>query len=232
LGDEAKVTALVPMKEHSHRVPGKNSRLMCGEPLFSWIMRSLVASKYVDSIVVDTDSEAISREVGTRFGGVQLLERPESIRGDSVAVNTLIAHDLSKLEGEHFLQTHSTNPLLTASTIDCAIECYFEGLGQHDSLFAVTRHQARMYWGDGRAVNHNPDQLLRTQELTPLYEENSCFYLFSRTSFEQSGNRRIGLRPRMFEVDKLESVDIDEEQDFELAEMLMRARLATGGGGL
>lgn len=220
------VTALVPMKHSSHRVPGKNTRPMCGEPLFYWILRSLEASKHIRSIAVDTDSEVIWRGVVARFDKVRLIERPESLRGDDVPVNAIIAYDLATLDGEHFLQTHSTNPLLTAPTTDRAIEFYFQGLGQHDSLFSVTRHQARMYWGDGRAINHNPEELLPTQELLPLYEENSCFYLFSRTSFELSGKRRIGLAPRMFELDKLEGVDIDEEQDLRLVEALMAARLA------
>jgi N-acylneuraminate cytidylyltransferase len=151
---------------------------------------------------------------------VIILDRPESIQGDLVSMNDIIAYDLSQLDGEHFLQTHSTNPLLRAETIDRAIETYFEGLEDFDSLFGVTKVQTRFYDKDANPVNHNPEELLRTQDLEPLFEENSNFYIFSKTSFESAGNKRIGCKPQIFEVNKLEAVDIDEPEDFKLAELL------------
>ena len=222
------IIALVPMKDHSERVPGKNMRPFSGRPLFHWIVMSLQNSTYITRIVIDTDSEAITQNALEHFDRVSILERPEVIRGDFVSMNEIIAYDLSQIEGGHFLQTHSTNPLLTTETIDKAIECYFNRLETYDSLFSVTRYQVRLYWEDGRPINHNPQELLRTQDLEPIYEENSCLYIFSKASFSQSGDRRIGLRPRMFEINKLEAVDIDEEQDFRLAEILHKLKYAEG----
>ncbi len=224
------ITALVPMKGHSERMPGKNTRLLCGAPLFHWILDSLCQSEYVVDIVVDTDDDAIADDVQKRFSRVTLLSRPEDIRGDYVPMNAIIKYDLTQCRGDHFIQTHSTNPLLTGGTIDAAIARYFDGLGTYDSLFSVTRHQARMYWQDGRPINHDPEELLPTQLLDPIYEENSNFYVFSKASFAQSGDRRIGLRPQMFDVNPLEAVDIDEEQDFVLATILMKQRLSERGG--
>jgi CMP-N-acetylneuraminic acid synthetase len=129
------------------------------------------------------------------------------------------------LPGEHFLQTHSTNPLLSTETIDKGVELYFHNLEIYDSLFTVTRHNARFYWSDGRPINHDPQELIRTQDLPPILEENSNLYIFSRESFKQSDNRRIGLRPYLFEVSKFEAIDIDEEEDFLLAELLCQAKL-------
>lgn len=226
--NKPEVIALLPMKDHSERVPGKNMRTFSGRPLFHWIIMSLQNSKYIGRIVIDTDSRAIAQNALEHFDGVSILDRPEAIRGDFVSMNAIILYDLSQIEGEHFLQTHSTNPLLTTETIDKTIECYFDGLEMCDSLFSVTRHQTRLYWQDGRPINHNPEEMLRTQDLDPIYEENSCLYIFSRTSFSQSGNRRIGLRPQMFEIDKLEAVDIDGEQDFRLAEILFKSKYAEG----
>lgn len=224
-----KVIALVPMKEHSERVPGKNMRSFCGRPLFHWVIMSLQNSKYITRIIINTDSQAIAQNALEYFDCVEIVERPEAIRGDFVSMNVIIAYDLSQVEGEHFLQTHSTNPLLTTATIDKAIESYFKSLETYDSLFSVTCHQARLYWQDGQPINHNPRELLRTQDLHPVYEENSNLYIFSRTSFSQSGNRRIGLKPQMFEMDKLEAVDIDQELDFRLAEALRKLNYAQGG---
>ena len=142
-------------------------------------------------------------------------------------MNEVIAYDLSRIEAQHFLQTHSTNPLLKSTTIDNAISTYFESLEQYDSIFSVTRLQTRLYTSDGRPLNHNPAQLLRTQDLEPIYEENSNLYIFSKTSFMANNRNRLGLNPKMYEIEKLEAIDIDEEEDFILAEVLCKMRIQT-----
>jgi CMP-N-acetylneuraminic acid synthetase len=88
----------------------------------------------------------------------------------------------------------------------------------------VTRLQTRLYWEDGSPLNHNPAELLRTQDLPPVFEENSNIYIFSRASFDHAGRMRIGKTPLMFEMDRLEAVDIDEEADFRVAEALFSLR--------
>ena len=95
---------------------------------------------------------------------------------------------------------------------------------QFDSLFSVTRIQSRLFWESGEPVNHNPEELLRTQDLPPLFEENSNIFLFSKTSFTAAANKRIGLSPKMFVMDKLEAIDIDEEDDWIMAETLYKRR--------
>ncbi|CAK7042280.1 MAG: CMP-N,N'-diacetyllegionaminic acid synthase [Bilophila sp.] len=217
------LVALLPMKGHSERVPHKNIRPMCGKPLFFYIAQTLQDCRYIKSIIVNTDSEHIAEMAQSHFPKVIIHWRPEELRGDLVSMNAIIADDMARCEGEHFLQTHSTNPLLKTATLEKGIEAYFQHLDTYDSLFAVTRLQTRLYWASGEPVNHNPAELKRTQDLPPLFEENSCFYLFSRKSFVASGNRRIGLHPQMFPIDKLESIDIDNPQDFVLAETLMQA---------
>lgn len=216
------IAALVPMKGHSERVPNKNMKRFNGMPLYHAIMNVLSHSKYVDKIVINTDSEMIAEDALKHFDNVQIIWRPQDIRGDFVSMNDIIAYDLSQLQGEHFLQTHSTNPLLTTETLDSAIQMYFDYLNQYDSLFSVTRFQTRFYWEDGKAINHNPGELLRTQDLPPVFEENSNFYIFSKDSFKKAGNKRIGLRPQMYEVNKLEAIDIDAPEDFQLAELLYK----------
>ena len=173
--------------------------------------------------------EGIAEDAQRNFERIQIISRPEEIQGDFVPMNEIIAYDLSQLDGEHFLQTHSTNPLLRTETIKVAIEAYFKGIEKFDSLFSVTRMQTRLYWSNGKPVNHNPQELLRTQDLPPVFEENSNFYIFSKTSFLNAGNNRIGLKPQMFEINKLEAIDIDEAEDFELAEMLYKKRMNQKG---
>jgi len=215
------VKVLLPMKGNSERVKNKNLRDFNGKPLYHAIMKSLLASRYIEKIVIDTDSEAIAKDAKDNFGDrVMIIDRPKEIQGDFVSMNNIISYDLAKLDGDYFLQVHSTSPLLKAETIDRAIEVYFESLNRYDSLFGVTKIQARFYDKNVKPINHNPEELLRTQDLEPIYEENSSLYIFSKESFRGADNKRIGANPQMFEVDKLEAVDIDEPEDFKLAELL------------
>lgn len=220
-----KCIALLPMKAHSERLPNKNIRSFCGNPLYHSILTSLLKSEYIKEVVINTDIKSIAEEVTELFKNVRVIDRPKELCGDYISINSLIAYDMSQSEGEHFLQTHSTNPLLTTETINKAILKYFNNFEKFDSLFSVTRLQKRFYTPNGSPINHDPkDHLLRTQDLPSIYEENSCIYIFSRDSFKKANNHRIGLKPQMFEINLHESIDIDEESDFILAEALYKIK--------
>lgn len=218
------IIALLPMKGHSERVPNKNMRLFSGRPLYHCVADVLEQCQYISSFVIDTDSIIIAEDATKHYNKVKIIKRPDELKGDNVSMNRIIQHDLTLLDGEHYIQTHSTNPLLTIDTLNLAIDTYFMGLGSYDSLFSVTRLQTRLYLQSGVPVNHNPNELLRTQDLPPVFEENSNFYIFSKSSFSHADNKRIGLKPKMLEISKLEAVDIDEEEDFQLAEQLFKLR--------
>lgn len=219
-----KLTALLPMKGHSERVPNKNMRLFAGKPLYHCVAKVLQKSDYIETIVINTDSDTIAEDAAKHFSKVKIHIRPENIRGDMVSMNDIIAHDINHYSGEHFLQTHSTNPLLSVKALEEGIKTYFSMPEEFDSVFSVTQWQTRFYWPSGKPVNHNPEELIRTQDLSPVFEENSNFYIFSKKTFKKNKNRRIGLRPKMFVMERLEAIDIDEESDFKLAEILYMMR--------
>jgi CMP-N-acetylneuraminic acid synthetase len=228
---ESTVTALVPMRHHSERVPGKNYRLMAGRPLYAYILETLLCCRSVSQIAVDTDSPVIRDGVAQRFPSVILIERPEVLRGGEVPTNAILEHDLGLLEGEFFLQTHCTNPLLTSATVDRAVEAFRQAFPGRDSLFSVTRLQKRLWQKDGRPINHDPAVLLRTQDLPPVFEENSCLYLFDRQGFLGRRNR-LGISPMLYEIEAGEALDIDEEQDFQLVESILRSDWSLSKAGL
>lgn len=217
---QEKVNFLLPMKGHSERVPGKNMKPFCGAPLYHTVMKELLKSKYISGVFVNTDSELISDDIKKFFPQTLIISRPPSLCGDDVSMNKVIEYDLSLITGNYFLQTHSTNPLLSVDTIDRALEFFFSSGNMYDSVFGVNRIQSRLYRSDGSAINHNPEELIRTQDLEPVFEENSTLYIFSRESFKNAGNRRIGRRPYMFEVPHVEAVDIDTRADFDMAGFL------------
>ena len=216
--------ALLPIKAHSQRVPGKNFRDFCDKPLYTWILETLLDCPLIDRVVVDTDHEPLIDQLHARYPAVQTLLRPESLRGDMTSMNDIIAYDITQAPADAYLQTHATNPLLTVQTICAAITAYQTLQSPYDSLFSVNRIQARTYWRDGTPINPTLGELKRTQDLEPVFEENSNLFLFSPASFAASGSR-LGLHPALFETPKMESLDIDEEEDFRFAQLVMGARL-------
>ena len=214
-----KIAALVPMRHHSQRVPGKNYRLLAGRPLYQHILLSLLAVPQIDQIVIDTDSPIIIEGVQAQFPQITIIERPEHLRDDHVPMNEILTYDTGQVNADLYLQTHSTNPLLRPQTISQAIERLQSSFPAYDSLFSVTRLQTRLWDQLGRAINHNPAILLQTQDLPPVYEENSCIYIFTRQNLVERRNR-LGLRPLMFPIDAAEAWDIDEEIDFAIVNIL------------
>ena len=135
----------------------------------------------------------------------------------------VLLHTTAQVDADYYLQTHSTNPLLSSQTISRAVRTFLYGRGKYDSLFSVKRLQTRLWNESGEPINHDPDKLIRTQDLSPVFEENSCIYIFSRQTLEKKGNR-IGEKPLLFEMGPVESLDIDEEVDFRIAELLFQHR--------
>ncbi|MDD2922137.1 MAG: acylneuraminate cytidylyltransferase family protein [Anaerolineales bacterium] len=221
-----KLAALVPMRHHSQRVPGKNYRPLAGKPLFHHILETLLAVPEIETVMVDTDSEPVMDGVRRDFPTVKLILRPENLRADDVPMNDILLHDTAQVNADFYLQTHSTNPLLKAESVSRGIKTFFDQYPKYDSLFSVTRLQTRLYFQDGRAINHNPLELIQTQDLPPVYEENSCMYLFTRENLIRK-RHRIGDKPLMFEIGADEAWDIDEELDFEITDYLMKRRNAS-----
>jgi CMP-N-acetylneuraminic acid synthetase len=219
-----RLVALMPMRHDSERVRGKNYRPFGdGRPLFHHMLDALLECPEIDRVVIDTDSPTIKGDCAERYPDVVVLDRPQHLLSGMTPMNEVLLHDVTQVESEFYVQTHSTNPLLRSETLRRAIGTFFEGYPGHDSLFGVTRLQTRLWDGSGRAINHDPDVLIRTQDLPPLFEENSCIYIFAGQTLREHGNR-IGEHPRLFEIDRLEAVDIDDEVDFEVAELLYERR--------
>ncbi len=218
-----KIVALVPMRHHSQRVPGKNYRPLGGKPLFHHIISTLLGVPEIAEIVVDTDSPEVIAGLEKNFSIVRIIERPDHLRSDDIAMNEILAYDTAQVQADFYLQTHSTNPLLKADTISAAINSFISNYPSYDSLFSVTRLQTRLWDQLGRAINHNPSILLQTQDLPPVYEENSCIYIFERETLVSHRNR-IGKRPLMFEINAAEAWDIDEELEFRMVEILTQVQ--------
>lgn len=220
-----RVAAIVPMRHSSERVKGKNYRVLGDAPLFHHIVRTLLATPSIDEVVIDTDSPTVREDTLAVFPTVKVLERPEHLRDGNIAMNDVLLNTVSQLDADVILQTHSTNPFLSSDTVQHAFDVFFDPSNDYDSVFGVTRLQARLWDKNTQPVNHDPAVLLRTQDLDPIYLENSCFYIFTPDVLRERGNR-IGAKPAMVEVPAGEAIDIDEESDWDLAVAVWNMRQA------
>jgi len=226
-----RVVALLPMKANSERVKGKNFREFCGKPLFRWILDTLLEVDEIDQVIINTDARHILTENGlTETDRIVIRDRKPEICGDLVSMNLILADDVANVEADIYLMTHTTNPLVSADTIRSALKTFQEAqsTSETDSLFTVDKIQTRFYRGDCSAVNHDPDNLLRTQDLEPWYEENSNLYIFTKSSFEKT-EARIGRNPMMFESQQFESIDIDTPADWDFAVVAANYKLQQEG---
>ncbi|GAA0856811.1 acylneuraminate cytidylyltransferase family protein [Aliiglaciecola litoralis] len=214
-----KIVALLPMKANSTRVKGKNFREFCGKPLFRWILDSLLAVDEIDEVIINTDAREILAENGlVDTDRIRIRDRHKDICGDDVSMNLVLADDLANVEADMYLMTHTTNPLLRPETIKKAILEFADAREKSDtdSLFTVNKIQTRFYREDCSPINHDPNNLIPTQNLEPWYEENSNLYIFTRDSFATT-QARIGKHPMMMVTPDMESSDIDTPDDWDRA---------------
>ena len=220
--EQFKLVALLPMKANSNRVKGKNFRDLAGKPLFRWILDTLLSIEMIDQIVINTDAEKLLLENGLPINDrIRIRKRKEEICGDNVSMNLVLQDDVENVDSELYLMTHTTNPFLGKESIIASIQEFYRAKSERnvDSLFSVNKLQTRFYSENCQPINHDPNHLIPTQDLEPWFEENSNLYLFTKDSFMKT-RARIGLNPIMFETKKVESVDIDTPEDWELASMI------------
>lgn len=219
--------AIIPLKGHSERVKNKNIREIANKPLFFHIVESLKKSEKVEKTIINTDSDTIADLAVEEFGDfVEISMRTQELCGDFVSVNKIIEYEVNKggySDDQIFIQTHATNPLLRPNTISAAFEDFSVKYNNQecDSMFSVTEFYSRFYSSNFKAINHNPSELIRTQDLDPVYEENSNFYIFTKIVFNKN-KKRIGDTPALCPMNRHEALDIDTEEDWCIVDLIIR----------
>ena len=208
----------MPMRGGSERVPNKNLREVAGLPLFCYGLQVLQSLSFVDEVVVNTDSVTIASAVQERFPSVSIYHRPTGLGTGSTPMTEVLTDFLSNVDAHSVLQVHSTSPFVQAQSIERAYK-RFRSVSECDSVFSVSKMQGRLWEGGMRPLNHDPQVLERTQDLDPVFLENSAFYIFDRRMFVET-QMRIGPKPIMHELTVIESIDIDTEEDLFLAEVV------------
>ncbi len=215
-----KVTALVPIWSDTEMLNG-HLRLFNNKPLYKTLISKLENIFAIDEIIVDTDIFEIEEELLSLFKKVIYVKRPDFLLKADTDINEIIRFDLDQTENnEIFIQTHINKPLLKKETIANALKKFVELEDNYDSLFAVNTYKSRFYNHENKPLNHTLKDTASTKILNPVYEENSCFYVFTRESFLKR-NHRIGQKPFLYNTSNIESLELKDSLSYKLAEMLM-----------
>lgn len=209
-----KITAIVPMKLNNRRLPQKNTKSFTnGKPLCFYILKTLLSVDIIDDVYVYCSNEDIKEFIPE---GVKYLKRSESLDLDTTKMNEVLSAFAEDVPSDIYVMTHTTAPFISGKSIEKGLEAVMNG--DYDSSFAAKKLQDFL-WKDGRPFNYELDNIPRTQDLPPLYEETSGFYIYKSDVITKL-NRRIGEKPYIVEVNEIEAVDIDEKEDFDIADAI------------
>jgi len=216
------VTAVIGMKQESQRVKNKNFRILGEKPLFAWIIDTLLEVKDIGEVLLNIQGKKLIDLISTAYSGetrLKVFEREEFLVGHEVPMTKIISNTISNAKYETILNTHSTNPFLSSGSISNALENFKYN---KFPIFSVNVLQSRLYDKNIKPINHNPKELLQTQDLDKIYEENSCLYIFNKDEFLDKKSR-IFENSIVFPLNKIESIDIDTNEDWQLAEMIAKS---------
>lgn len=214
-----KTVALIPIKLGSKRVPQKNIKLFFdGTPLMHFIQKACIEAKNIDEVYIYCSDDVVKEYV---LSGVKYLKRPKYLDGDNINANDIIREFMKMVEADIYVNAHTTSPFAKSETIEECVEKVASG--EYDSAFCAEALRTFM-WENGIPINFDPDHFPRTQDLPLIYSETSIAYVFTKDSFLKH-NRRLGSNPYIKEVDKIEAMDIDYPEDFEICNVIYKEML-------
>lgn len=220
-----KKIAVVPMKLNNSRLPQKNTKSFTnGKPLCHYILSTLLSVEEIDEIYVYCSNPDIVNYIPD---GVKYLKRSELLDQDSTKMNEVLLAFAKEIPADIYIMTHTTAPFITKESIQKGLKSVISR--KYDSSFAVRKLQD-FIWKDGKPFNYDLNNIPRTQDLPPLYEETSGFYIY-KSEIIMEFNRRIGNNPYIVEVGQIESIDIDELEDFIIADAIYNYNCIIKGKG-
>ena len=209
-----KTVAVVPMKLNNRRLPQKNIRPFTnGNPLCSYILSTLLTVKGIDEVYVYCSNSDICQFIPKE---VTYLERSKSLDQDTTKMNEVLQCFAADVPADIYVMTHTSAPFISKMSIENGLNAVKSG--EYDSTFAAKKLQDFL-WKEGVPFNYELESIPRTQDLPVLYEETSGFYIYKREVMTAL-HRRIGKAPYIVEVGEIESVDIDEMEDFLIADAI------------
>ncbi|RGY94747.1 hypothetical protein [Clostridium sp. AM58-1XD] len=206
-----KVVAMIPIKLNNQRLPGKNIKCFDdGTPLVHCIQRALLEANSIDEIYVYCSNISIQDYL---LPGVKFLNRSFELDADSINCNDILDRFIKEVDADIYIASHATGPFTSSRSINKCVNAVQSE--EYDSAFIATKMQ-QFLWQEGKALNFDIQNFPRTQDLVPIYVETPGAYVFKKEVFEKY-KRRVGIKPYICEGEKLEEIDIDNPEDFKIA---------------
>jgi len=205
-----KIVSFIPIKLNNQRLPGKNLMELEGRPLCSYIFDTVNEIEEIQEKYVFCSDESIKEYIPD---GLTFLKRDKYLDGQLVKGLEIIDHFVKAVDADIYVLTHVTQPFTKAESIRNALNKVISG--EYDSAFSAVELQDYM-WMNGKPMNYNIKDVVRTQDLEPIYMETGAFFIFRKSVFTDLG-QRIGNKPYIYPIDQFEAVDIDTAEDFEFA---------------
>lgn len=209
-----KIVAFVPIRLNSKRVVGKNLKLLGNKPLLKYVFEKLLNVKSIDEVYAYCSSDEIVQYLPE---GVKFLKRSISLDSDETLGHEIYSAFVKDVDADIYVLAHTTSPFIKPESISSAIDKLI--YDNFDSAFSVEKIQT-FTWYKNSPLNYSLTLVPRTQDLEPIYVETSAFFIFKKEIWTLHG-RRIGFKPYLQVVDKVEAVDIDNPEDFQLAELIV-----------
>lgn len=209
-----KTVAFVPIRLNSKRVAGKNLKMLGDKPLLQYILDTLVQVKRIDEVYVYCSREEI---INYLPDGVKFLKRPEFLDRDETLGKEIYEEFTKTVDADVYILAHTTSPFMKIQTVENALSKILDE--DYDSAFSAEKIQT-FVWYKGKTLNYDLKEIPRTQTIDPIFVETSAFFMFKRDIWKVH-KQRIGFKPYMAEVDKIEGVDIDWPDDFAFAEKIL-----------
>ena len=221
-----KTVAVVPIKLNNQRLPNKNIKPFTnGKPLCHYLLSTLLNVSGIDQVYVYCSSPEINAYIPE---GVKFLQRPTYLDQDSTKMNEVLKYFAAEVFADIYVMSHVTSPFITAQKISCGLEAVKSG--EYDSSFAAKKIQDFL-WLNGKTFNYDLNNIPRTQDLPEIMQETSGFYIFKRNVITDL-NRRIGNSPFIVETGEIESIDIDEPEDFVIADAVFNYSALSNSRGV
>lgn len=221
------IYCFLPCRKGSERVPKKNIKPFAGykHGLLEIKLGQLLQCRKIDQVALSSnDDEVLSYAESLQESRVIVHERIDELSSAKTSTDELIQHAYQLIPTGHILWTHVTSPFINSSIYESIIDTYRQSLRDgFDSLFTATELQAFL-WQDGKPINYDRtiEKWPRTQTLKPVFEINSGAFLASASLFKEY-NDRTGRNPFIYPTDKFVGHDIDWEEDFKVAEILLQS---------
>ncbi|MEH7386547.1 acylneuraminate cytidylyltransferase family protein [Bacillus sp. JJ1521] len=215
-----KVTAFVPIKLNSQRLPNKNI-LPLGDYSLSWyVFESLLKIEKVDEVIVYCSNDKVMNYLPS---GVKFLYRDPYLDGNLVKGNEIYESFINTVDSDIYILAHTTSPFITYTSIENALANVLSE--EYDSALSVQKKQT-FAWYKGNTLNYECNDVPRTQDVEPVFIETSGFYIFQKEHFLLH-RRRVGFNPYFQELDDIEAIDIDTKEDYEFAVQIMDTKQQT-----